>query len=525
MNKPEQLELSSTIEQFPSFSEILHYTAGRKPEQTFLIEGESRWSYGQFNGLVNRCCHYFDSAGLRAGDVISVILRNSLDYLILYFAAIRGRIILNPFPFHLNAGEVISKVDVIEPKIIFCHTSHYATLSGSRFRVENLDNINNKAFHSFLRDYPAETFRSPDMAEDQTAIMYYSSGTTGNPKIIEYTHRSMVLSQASMLRSGFSGPGDIHLCVLPLGHTAALRYSIKQCVCTGSTVVLYESFWKLRTNLWNEIRRHGATFMEIVPSILIAILQTPYKDFRTSQAETMNFIGCGSSYLALNLQEAFEKRFGVPVANLYGLSETGATHFDNPREPGRVNGNIGRPFDVVDVKLFDEKGNEAGVNETGEFGMKGPGLFKGYYKNREAFEKSCRNGYFMTGDLGRMDENGIYYYVDRIKDLIIKGGVNIVPAQIDETLLEHPHVIEAATIGKPDMLLGEAIKSYIVLKDPKMTSPKDLTNFCKEKLGDFKCPSEFEFVESLPKGPSGKILKRLLRQNESDRQLERNRAL
>ncbi len=511
MHNSRQAELASNIEQFPSFSEILSNTAERSPDQIFLIEGENRWNYGMFNSLVNRCCHYFDNAGLQAGDIISVILRNSVDYLILYFAAIRSRIILNPFPFHLNAEEVISKVEIIEPKIIFCHKSHYEALSNSKFRTENLDNEKSKAFHEVLSDYPADTFRSPEMEGDQTAVMYYSSGTTGNPKIIEYTHRSMVLSQASMLRSGFTKPGDIHLCILPLGHTAVLRYSIKQCVCTASTVVLYESFWKLRTNLWNEIEKHGATFIEVVPSILIAILNTPYKDFNKAQAKSIDFIGCGSSFLASNLQEAFEKRFGVPVANLYGLSETGATHFDNPDEQGRKTGNIGRPFDIVDVKLFDDKGSEVGNHETGEFGIKGPGLFKGYYKNREASDKCFKNGYFMTGDLGRIDENGIFYYVDRIKDLIIKGGVNIVPSQIEEVLQSHSVVQEAAVIGKPDMLLGETIKCYIVPKNGEILDSKELKTYCKKKLGDFKTPSEFEVVEALPKGSSGKILKRELR--------------
>lgn len=509
-----QVDLAAEIESSPSFSEILAHTSSRFPQKIFLIQGENEWTYDQFNGLVNQCCRYFEDLELRSGDILSVILRNSVDYLVVYFAAIRSRIILNPFPYHLSGNEVLSKVANVEPAIIICHKSHFMELSASRYKIENLDE---QDFQETLKKYSESPISSIPIKDGQTAILYYSSGTTASPKIIEYTHKSMVLSQASMLRSGFSKPDSVHLAVLPLGHTAVLRYTIKQCVCTGSTIVLYESFWKLRAKLWEEVEKHKATFMEVVPTILIATLKTPYNNFKKEQTSSMDFIGCGSSYLPQNLQEDFEKKFGIPVANLYGLSETGATHFDNPMEPERKTGNIGRPFDIVDIKIFNNDGREAKYGEVGEFGIRGAGLFKGYFKNRQLFDECIKDGYFMTGDLGQKDENGVYYYVDRIKDLIIKGGVNIAPAQIDEVLQSHPGVEEVATIGKPDIMLGESIKSFIVLKNGANLDSKQLMAYCTEQLGDFKTPSEFEFIAELPKGPSGKILKRELREKEFNR--------
>ncbi|MGA1870286.1 MAG: class I adenylate-forming enzyme family protein [bacterium] len=514
MDNEKQHTLAAAIERFPTFSEIVDHTSRKFPDQLFLIEGEHKWTYAAFNKMVNQCCYFLQSEGLGQGDIISVILRNSIDYLLLYFAALRSRIILNPFPFHLSGEEVLSKVEIISPKIIFCHRNHIKALSKSPFIVRNLDECEGGSFIERVQKYPINPFPSPDVDTTRTAIMYYSSGTTGSPKIIEYSYKSMVVTQASMLRSGFTTPGSVHICVLPLGHTASLRYTIQQCICTGSTVVLYESFWKVRANLWDEIERHKVTFIEIVPSIIIAILNTPYKNFTQEKVATIDFIGCGSSFLPQNLQEAFEHKFGIPLANLYGLSETGATHFDNPREPGRRAGSIGRPFDIVDVVLFDENRQEVKEGELGEFGIKGPGLLKGYYKNHKLYEESFHNGYFMTGDLGVKDKEGLYYYCERKKDLIIKGGVNIVPSQIDETLISHPSIKEAATIGKPDILLGETIKSYVVVKDGFHTDSKELKIYCKEKLGDFKTPAEFVFIDALPKGPSGKILKRELRERE-----------
>jgi long-chain acyl-CoA synthetase len=251
--------------------------------------------------------------------------------------------------------------------------------------------------------------------------------------------------------------------------------------------------------------------MEIVPSILIAILNTPYRDFSKEQVNSMKFIGCGSAFLPQNLQDAFQERFGIPVANLYGLSETGATHFDDPFVKGRETGSIGKPFDIVEAIIFDENGKEVQNNIVGEIGIKGPGLLKGYLNNQKLYEECFNKGFFMTGDLCRKDNKGNYYYMDRKKDLIIKGGVNIVPSQIEEVLQSHTAVQEAAVIGKPDILLGETIKCYLVSKNGSKPDIKELKSYCKEKLGDFKTPSKFEIIESLPKGPSGKILKRDLR--------------
>ena len=507
-------KLSKEIERMPTFSEILLYHAEQSSTKTFLIEGDNMWTYREFDNLVNRCCRYFTDIGFEPGNTVSFILRNSIDYLIIYFAGIRNRIILNPFPYYMSGDDVLQKLKDIHPEFVFCHNNHYKTLSESNYRIINIDNISDDGFSVYLQNFAPDPLDALPITENDVSVYYSSSGTTGGPKIIEYTHSSMVLTQASMLRAGFTEPDAIHLCVLPLGHTASLRYTIKQCVCTGSTVVLYESFWKLRSKLWSEVQKHRATFMEIVPSILIAILNTPYKDFSKEQVNSMRFIGCGSAFLPQNIQDAFERKYGIPVANLYGLSETGATHFDDPFAKDRVTGSIGKPYHIVEAKIFDENGKEVQNNDVGEVGIKSPGLMKGYLNKQKLYEKCFHKEFFMTGDLCRKDKEGNYYYVDRKKDLIIKGGVNIVPSQIEEVLLSHSSVKEVAVIGKPDILLGETIKCILVSKNGCKTNIKELRTYCKEKLGDFKTPSEFEIIQNIPKGASGKILKRDLRLKE-----------
>ena len=225
----------------------------------------------------------------------------------------------------------------------------------------------------------------------------------------------------------------------------------------------------------------------------------------------MKFIACSSSFLSRKQQLEFQKRFGVPVCNLYGCSEIGAAFFDNPLSSGWAPGSVGKPFDIYQAAIFNQKKELVASGITGEIGVSGSGVLKGYLNDPDAFQASMHQGYFMTGDLGYVDDDGSFHYVDRKKDLIIKAGINISPSQIDELLQTHPSVKEVATVGKPDPYLGEIIKSFIILKENSSVDKKELLLFCKAELGDFKTPSEIEFVESLPKGPSGKILKRELR--------------
>lgn len=508
------MKINKIIDEYGDFVSILNDAAKIYAEKPFIVWREREYSFREFNTLVNTCAHMLMAEGAQKGDIISIILKNSIDYLILYFAVLRAGCIINPFPFHLGANEIREKLDFINPKFVLAHKALKKGLSQLESKLKIVQSDKENILEQMLDSFSGRENSFPVVDPDETAFMYYSSGTTGTPKIIEYSMKSEILAMGSLLRSGFMGEENCHICMLPLGHTAAIRYSILPCLLTGSRVILFESFWKLRTNLWNVVNKYNVTFFEIVPSILIAILNTSYPNLFETDISSLRFIGCGSAYLAQNLQEKIENKFNVPVANMYGLSETGATHFDNPFDPHRKTGSVGRPLDIMEVGIFTDDGQAVAAGRHGEIGIKGPSLLKNYYKNNEQFRACFRNGYFLTGDIGYVDEHGIFYYVDRKKDLIMKGGVNIVPSQIDAVLLSHDGVKEAATIGVPHMFLGETIKSYVVLKNGDDIETKQLQLFCKERLGEFKTPSEFEFVEELPKGASGKILKRRLREKE-----------
>jgi len=508
------------INQYHNLAQAFEDACQQFSNNIFLVEDDCQYSFGEIHGQVNQTCVYLKELGVTQGDTISLVLKNSREYVLLFLASMKLGATINPFPFHLSSEEIEKNIKIISPKFVFSHDPHFQKIKNS---IQGAHQIGNEFFET-LSAHPSSQIKAVTDNTHQIAVLYYSSGTTGDPKILRYSNHSQVETMESLIREGFIKENDSHICLLPLGHTAAIRYTFLPCLCTGSKMIIYESFWKIRSKIFNIIDEHKVTFFEIVPSILSAILNTPYKDFVKSQTKSLRFIGCGSSYLPIAQQKEFMEKYGVPVANLYGLSETGPTHFDNPLVPNWQPGSIGKPIDIVECIVIDDQGNEVSDGEIGEAAVKGPSVFSGYLGNEQLMTESLtESGHFKTGDFVKKDSSGNYFYVDRKKDLIIKGGVNLVPSQIDNFLQTNQSIKEAATIGIPDKFLGEEIKSYIVLRDDRTLNKEELIEQCKETLGKFKTPKYIEVVEELPKGPSGKILKRELRKRERE-QYEKQQA-
>ena len=503
------IDLKINLENYQTFAEIVRAAADLYGDRTFIIQGEARYSFSELDELVDKTAGYLMEAGVGETDVVTIILGNSIEYLLFYFAASRIGAVINPLPFHLSSAEITEKLEFVEARLVITEGKHYQDLSARTASVVEIGGDFIDTVRS--RKRPPEM---PRVEADTVGYLYYSSGTTGLPKLIEYTHRSELVTMASQLRSNFSQCLGPHLCFLPLGHTAAIRYSLLPCLVAGQPLVLYQSFWKLRGQLWDEVALHRATYFQMVPSILNMMVNTKYPDYDREKVGCLRYIGCGSSFLPVVLQQRCQERFGIRVANLYGLSETGPTHFDNPLAEDWQPGSIGYPLDIMEVRLFSEENGETPPGKTGEIGVKGPSLLNGYYRAEELYQACFRDGFFMTGDLGRIDTSGRYYYVDRKKDLIIKGGINIAPGQIEAVLAGLPGVAETAVVATPDPFLGENIKAFIVEAPDAQFDAKAAREHCLEKLGEFKTPSVFELIEELPKGPSGKILKRLLQERE-----------
>ncbi|KAF0135266.1 MAG: long-chain acyl-CoA synthetase [Candidatus Saganbacteria bacterium] len=497
-----------------NFSEVLYYQSRINPDKVFISDVRSGRCYyfKEFNLIVEKASNYLLSKGIERGDRITALIENSPEYCFLYFAALRIGAIFNPMPFTSHKEEVKKNISYVGPSIVLVDARRFNEFAGERASFVEVPVGEERLFEKSLEVHADSLRARVEIDENCPACLYYSSGTTGDPKGVLFSHKNMIADISSVCRGfDFMNDNEVHLVFLPLGHTASTNYSFLPCMYAGGKMILAESFWQIRNRIWELIQKERVNYMEVVPTVLYSILNI-YQDTKGCDVSSMKFVGCGSAPLQKSIQIEFEKKFGLKTANLYGLSETGPTHIDDPRKPDWEPGRIGVPLDVNEVKIVDENDRELSPNEIGEIVVKGANVFVGYYKNEKLYKEVMRNGFFHTGDLGYKNEQGIYYFVDRKKDLIIKGGSNVMPGEIDEVLLLNPAVKEAATIGMPDDLFGEEIKSFIVLRDNCLIESEEILEHCKKYLSALKLPKVIEIVASIPQTHSGKLLKKDLRE-------------
>jgi len=485
-----------------NISDVICYNAEKYKTNIFVEDGNIKLTYFEFNNLLNKCCNFFLEKGLKKNDVITLIIGNSLDFLIIYFASIRFGTIINPIPLTSEVDSILPNLKKINPKIIFCDTK-YKNLS----KYYNLQILKKKNFfyQKIKKSSYSKHFKLLKKINIRnTACYYFSSGTNSNSKIIKYSFQAMLKGQKALIRSNFlkkSHPK--HLCILPFGHTSVLRYSIKHCICSAGSIVIFDSYWSIKKKIWEIIKSKKINYFQTVPTVLNSIFLLGIK--KKYLNNNLIFIGCGSSILDINLHRNFEKKFNIKVSNLYGLSETGATHFDDPFNKNRTFGSVGKPLKGVKCKLFINKKLSSKKNIEGIIMVKSNFLMNGYFGSK----KIQNNVYFKTGDLGKFDNYGNLFFIDRRKDIIIKGGVNIAPSEIEKVIKEVRGVKDIAIVGIKDNFFGENIIGHIVIDKCSTTNHKVLS-YCKKKLGLFKTPINLINHEVLPKTASGKILKRYL---------------
>lgn len=490
------------MKNFNNISDVLKFWGTKKPNKIFIIDGKKNYSFSEINHFVNSCCFFFKSLGLKERDIVSFNLKNSIEFVIIYFACIRSNIVANPLPHTISETETLEKVKFLKSKYLF--SDRKIKKKKNFFLVEKKNKTS--FIDIILKSNLNKNNYFTKINNKNTAVLYYSSGTTNNPKIIEYSYRSMINLQIAMSRIKFTGPNTTHLCILPMGHTSVLRYSIKQSLFMGSTFVILNNFWEIKNKFWNIIDKYNINYVQLVPSIVTSLITIKTKNFKKRKIK----FGCGSDKIDFKVKKFFEKKFKTKLLNLYGLSEIGASHFQN-KDNDKEN-SIGTPLDIYKCKIFKKKNKIAQKNKIGELGVKGTALFNGYYKNKILTKQSFNKfGYFLTGDLCSKDENNNFFYHGRKKDLIIKGGVNINPNEIDEVVKEYSPVIErSATIGIDDEFLGQKIKTFLKLKNKKI-SINLLHKYLAKKLGHLKKPDEVVIIKKFPTTSTGKVIKRFLK--------------
>ena len=508
-----------------NISELLEQTATTAPERIFLMsEADGRsFTYAQFTLIIDRTAAMLAANGIRKGDVVSLLMPNSAEYIFGYFACWKLGALAGPVNSLLKEHEIEYVMNNSEAKAILVHSEFQPTIEKLKPSLPQLQSIINF-------DDAAETTQScqkPDreggplatralphgraadtITRADDAIIIYTSGTTGKPKGCLLTHGNVIANARQISDWLKFTDRDRLLTIMPLFHMNAVSVTTMSALYAGGSTVVSPRF--SASKFWNIISDYQITSFGSVATMLSMLLNTYPNGVPDSlKTDQLRFAMCGSAPVPAEVMKKFEKTFNCPVIEGYGLSESTCRSTFNPTDERRRPGSCGLPIGN-EMKVVDDDDREVPDGELGEIVLRGENILKGYFKNAAATAHAFRGGWFHTNDVGYRDKDGFFYIVDRKSDMIIRGGENIYPREIDEVLYQHPAVAAAATIGVPDQLYGEEVAAFIVLKNNMQATEDELIAYCKSQLADYKCPKTIRIVTDIPKGPTGKLLKREL---------------
>jgi acyl-CoA synthetase (AMP-forming)/AMP-acid ligase II len=493
-------------------TELLDQRASAGPDKHFLFsEADGRaYTYAEFCGAVNRTVGLLAAHGVSKGDAVSLLMPNSTEYVIAYFACWALGAVAGPVNSLLKAEEIAFVIKDSEAKALLVHPDFVPTIQSIQNQLPRLQAViefddEEKATRAFET---IDAATAPEVTLEDNAIIIYTSGTTGKPKGCVLTHGNLIANARQISEwLGFS-KDDRLLTVMPLFHMNAVSVTTMSALYAGGSTVVSPKFSASR--FWQIISDYQITSFGSVATMLSMLLSTYPEGVPPGlKTEQLRFAMCGSAPVPIEVLQGFETKFNCLVIEGYGLSESTCRSTFNPPNSRRRPGSCGMPIGN-EMRVVDEEDREVADGELGEIVLRGENILKGYYKNEQATAAAFRSGWFHTGDIGYRDADGFFYIVDRKSDMIIRGGENIYPREIDEVLYQHPSVASAATIGIPDPLYGEEVAAFIVLKEGREPTQDEIISFCRERLADFKCPKTIQIVEDIPKGPTGKLLKREL---------------
>ncbi|MFD4327839.1 long-chain fatty acid--CoA ligase [Nocardioides sp. NPDC058538] len=496
---------------------MLSDTARTEPNRLALIEGDRTFTYGEVHAAAQKVAQFLSSHGVQPGDRVAMTIPNVAEFPIVYYGILHAGAAVVPLNVMLKREEVAYHLQDSGAKVYFCAISdgedawrgfdaapaceHLVTFGPGTTPPEASTSL-----ADLLAAENAEDAHSPAEATD-TAVILYTSGTTGKPKGAELTHANMVLNAFANNRLLEARADDVHLVTLPLFHSFGQTVQMNAGFCVGATLVLLPRFEP--ATAVELIARHRVSVFAGVPTMYWALLAAA--DRGVDLAGVLRLAVSGGAAMPVEVLTRFEKTFGVSIREGYGLSETSPTVTFNPLGRPSKPGSIGRPIWGIEVKLIDPEWNEVANGEAGEIAARGHNVMKGYLGRPEATAEVIRDGWFRTGDIATRDEDGYYYIIDRAKDLIVRGGFNVYPREVEETLIAHPDVSLVAVIGIPDERVGEEVKAFVIREPGSDLSTEALTSWCRERLATYKCPRAVEFRDSLPMNATGKLLKRELR--------------
>lgn len=510
-----------------NLTEQLHETAIKMGNKTAYYFMDQSSTYGELDGAVTKFADGLSKLGVKKGDHIALLLGNSPHFVIGLHGALRlGATVIPINPIYtpdeigyiVNNGDVKALVtlDLLVPLIekmhqalprvenfIICETPQGQASKADPSALSAFSKM--KSFTQVIASGDLD-FKGPELKEDETAVILYTSGTTGKPKGAMLTHKNLYCNAKDVSDYLHMNENDRVITTLPMFHVFCLTVALNAPLMNGATILIDPKFSP--KEIFRLAKKYEPTVFAGVPTMYNFLLQ--FDDGNTEDLKSLRLCISGGAAMPVALLHGFEKKFNVIVSEGYGLSEASPVTCFNPLDKPRKAGSIGQSIMNVENKVVNELGEEVSVGEVGELIVRGPNVMKGYYKLPEETAATIRDGWLYTGDLAKKDEEGYFYIVDRKKDLILVGGYNVYPREVEEVLYNHEDVVEVAVLGVPDPNLGEAVRCYVVSKNPQLTEEL-LLAYCAEHLAKYKVPSSIEFLEELPKNTTGKILRRALK--------------
>ncbi|MFC1944668.1 class I adenylate-forming enzyme family protein [Chloroflexota bacterium] len=507
-----------------TLGEILLENDTHNPARLAILYKSSNdcYTYGELNARVNRLSHALTDSGVRKGDRVAVVLHNCPQYIESFFACMKIGAVLTAIDFRITPQDLRYLLADSQANTLLIGEKYLGLISGSRCELGSVKNlvcignaIGNIQSYEELIAQRSSTNPGISVSEDDLATLYYTSGTTGRPKGVPMTHRNLYAAMTNMLEALPISSYDVTLHTSPFSHIASIWPLLAHCYVGGTNVTVHTSDPEA---VLDTIETTSVTTWNTVPTMIRRIVE--YPGLPSYDLGSLHWIGYGASPMPLELLKKAILSLGNIFVQVYGSTETYIATI-LPKEDHILDGtenqerrlkSCGKPLAGIELRVVNEQNRDIVPGEKGEIIIKGDSITDGYWRLPDETANRIKQGWFYTGDLATVDEDGYIYVIDRKRDIIISGGENISPKEVEEVIYRHPSVFEVAVIGVPDEEWGEAVKAIVVLRERKTAAEEQIISFCKDNLARFKAPKSVDLVSSLPKTSSGKISKKEIKE-------------
>ena len=496
--------------------EILEFSCHRLPEKTALIEGDEKLTYSKLQSQVEALSARLAELGVVKGDRVALLFPNCLEFCTSYFAAMRLGAIVVPLNNRLAPQEFTYIVNDAAPKTMILGYQFWDTYQSFKDDLKTLPSLiyagpepqpGVEFFADLIKD-PDKTVAKPAMHPDDPACIMYTSGTTGLPKGAVMSHRNIFSNARNAGAHLGYREHDVTLVVVPLFHVTGLNTQLVALAYTGGTTVIMRNY--NTADMIKLLEKHKITTMITVPTMYTLMLASP--DLDQADLSSLKVLSYGGAPMNSETIKALKSRLGVDLMNAYGLTETSSITTVMPGcDTERKGDSVGLAATGIQLRVVDRTDQDLGAGEVGELWIKGPNVVKSYWNKPEATRSSLGEGWLRTGDYARIDDEGFVYIVDRMKDMINRGGENIYSIEVESALLSNPKVLEAAVVPRPHTIFGEVVHAFVVPATEDEPTEQEIIQGCEGLIADYKIPASVTVLKALPRNPGGKVLKVKLR--------------